>query len=127
MSYTFTLEKEYFRLFAPIFITEEGLYKELPDDVGFAYLEAEVVYYVVMATDSGEMRVEQYSNPPARGKDGRVGGPVQFGTTTYYTEAGPGTAKLELTKAYNPRLPAPQRAMYDAMWAALIADTPGWY
>lgn len=127
MDYTFSLEKEYFRLLAPIFITEEGLYKELPEDVGFAYLEAEVVYYIVMVTESGEMRVQSYYNPPAKDKDGKVGGPVMFGTTTFYTEAGPSTTKLELTRAYNPRIDGATRTMYDSMWAALVADTPGWY
>lgn len=127
MSYTFSLEKEYFRLLAPIYITEEGLYKELPEDVGFAYLEAEVVYYVVLVSDSGEMRVQSFYNPPAKNKDNKVGGPVKFGATTFYTESGPGSTVLELTKAYNPRLTGATRTMYDAMWSALVADTPEWY
>ncbi len=129
MAHTYIKSKEYFRLQGKLYISETGLFKELPDEITDAYLEAQVVYYLVMVTQGGEFHVQTFANMPAQDKDKKIGGPVKFGADTLYTEAGPSVKELVLERVYNPYLSGAEIASFDAVWASLLATTQGgkWY
>lgn len=126
-SHVFSIEKEYFRLVAQIYYTEEGAYKELPVDIDSSYLQLEVVYYIIFATASGELRMFPLANNPAMDKDGVTGGPVEFGSTLLFTEPGLGTLPLTLSRNYNPRLTATERTRMDSLWDNVLASGNKWY
>lgn len=127
MSHIFSIEKEYFRLVAQIYFTEDGAYKELPDNLSSSYIQVEVVYYMMAATSSGEIRVFPYANTPAMNKLDVKGGPVMFGDTVLFTEEGAGTTTLTLSRNYNPRLATEERQRLDIMWNNILATGAKWY
>lgn len=123
MSHTFLVEKEYFRLVAYLYITEDGVFKELPDDIATGYIKIEAVYVIVFGTAAGDMRAEFiYGNKSAMDKDKKVGGPVAFGSWTMYTEEGEGDSPITLSRSYNTYLTDPERATMDASWANMKAQ-----
>lgn len=125
---TFAQEREFFRLVADIYLSEEGAYKELPDDIASAYIKAEIVYVVVMVSPAGHLRVQSFANTPAMDKTRKVGGPVVYGDKTLYTEAGAGTASLTLRRVDSPYLKASQKSLAAAMFDKLSTATDGkWY
>lgn len=120
--HTFTLEKEYFRLVAYLYVTEDGLFKELPDDIASGFIKIEVVYLIVFGTQAGDLRVQEiYGNKAAKDKEKNTGGPVKFGDWTMYTDEGPSSKDLTLSKNFNPFLTANEKSVMDASWQVMKA------
>lgn len=97
----FSYYKEYYRVVAKIYVTEEGLFKEVPEDLASSKLEVEVVYRICVANDGGELQVIDFlNNPPAMGADRKVGGPVTIDGKEWFTEPGEGTSTLACVTRY---------------------------
>lgn len=106
--------QEYYRVVATLYATDEGLFKELPDDLASAYIEVEVVYRICMANLGGEIRIYDFNNnPPAKNKDRQEGGAVMLDGVEWFTEAGPGGTALDLTTKYSSRFDTGTRAKID--------------
>lgn len=121
-------EREFFRLVADIYLSEDGAYKELPDDIAAAYIKAEVVYVIVSMSPAGHLRVQSFANPPVMDKGRAVGGPVTYDGATLYTEPGAGGTALPLRRVDSPYLSTSQKALATAMFAKLSDATDGkWY
>lgn len=127
MAHVATRLREYFRLTGKLYYTEDGAYKEIPDNMTAAYIEVEAVYLIVLGTDAGEFQLQSFANMPAMDKNKTIGGPVTFAGNTLYVEPGPGTVALELTQAYNPYLAAGTVSLFDSYWATLVKREPNWY
>lgn len=127
MSAAFIKEKEYFRLIGMLYLTEDGAFKEMPDNLSSAYIQVEVVYYIVSTTAAGTFRVQSFANKPAMDKNRKPGGPVIFGEDTMFTEAGDGTKTLTLSRDYNPYLTANERGALDPYWDSMLATGGKWY
>lgn len=94
--------QEYFRVVGTVYATDEGLFKELPDDLASSYIEVEVVYRICMANLGGEIRVYDFTNnPKAKDKERKEGGVVTIDGTEWFTEEGPGTTTLSLGTKYS--------------------------
>lgn len=127
MSHVATRLREYFRLTGKLYLTEDGSFKEMPDNQTSAYIEVQAVYLLVLASDAGEFQLQSFANLPAMDKAKVIGGPVTFGANTLYTEPGPGTTALVLEQQYNPYLSPSQMTLYEAYWRTLVAREPQWY
>jgi hypothetical protein len=94
----FEYYKEYYRLYAVLYATDEGLFKEVPDDLSSAQIGIEVVYRICLGTDGGEVRVIDFYNAPAMDKDRQTGGPVMVDDAEWYVEPGDSTTPLVLIR-----------------------------
>jgi hypothetical protein len=94
----FEYYKEYYRLYAVLYATDEGLFKEVPDDLASAQIGIEVVYRICLGTDGGEVRVIDFYNPPAMDKERQTGGPVMIDDAEWYVEPGASATPLVLEK-----------------------------
>lgn len=103
MSTSFEYYKEFYRVQAKLYLSDEGMFKELPEDLIVPYIEVNVVYRIVLADRAGRLRVQDFCNPPAMDKDRNIGGPVTIkgSSKTWFTEPGNGTKGLECEEVYS--------------------------
>jgi len=95
MSMSFLYYREYYRVQATLFVTEEGLFKEVPDDITTGVLSVEVVYRLCTASKGGELFIQDFFNPPAMDKTRKKGGKVLIDGKEWYEEPGDGSTELK--------------------------------
>lgn len=101
---SFEYYREYYRVAATLYATDEGLFKEVPEDLASASIGIEVVYRICFYTEGGEIKIMDCTNPPAKDKDRAEGGPVTVDGDEWYVEEGEGTTELALTTRFSPHL-----------------------
>lgn len=113
----FIYYREYFRVVALAYLTEEGTFKEQPESITSPVLTVEVVYRICVSTAGGELQIVDFDNPPMMDKDKKVGGDVTIDGEVWYTEDGPGSTATPCTLRYSTMAPsslqATARFMYD--------------
>lgn len=128
-SIPFIYYREYFRVVAKAYISEEGVFKERPENVTTPLIEVDVVYRVCVSTLGGELQVIDFANEPMMDKEKKKGGPVKVDGVEWYVEEGDGTTPLECKTVYSPLIPDSMKAVAQFMYkvaasAENIVPTP---
>lgn len=112
----FIYYQEYFRVVATAYVSEEGMFKERPENVTTPLIEVPVVYRVCVVTPGGEIQIVDFSNPPMMDKEKKKGGPVTIDGHDWFVEDGTGTTPLECKTIYNDTLPGNTKAIAQFMY-----------
>jgi len=112
----FIYYREYFRVVGTAYVSEEGIFKERPENVTTPLIEIPVVYRICVATAGGELQIVDFANPPMLDKDKQAGGPVMVDGKEWYVEPGPSTTPLECTTVFSENLPENLKAVAEYMY-----------
>lgn len=104
-SIPFIYYREYFRVKATAYITEEGAFKEKPENLATPLMEVDVIYRICVATEGGELQIVDFANKPLLDKDKKPGGPVKVDGKDWYVEEGEGTTPTECETVFSPIAP----------------------
>jgi hypothetical protein len=116
-SIPFIYYREYFRVIATAYVSEEGIFKERPANVTTPMIEVTLVYRIAVVTDGGEIQIVDFDNPPMMDKDKKKGGPVRIDGKEWYVEGGDSATPLECKTVISSRLPGNVKSVAEFMYA----------
>lgn len=116
-SIPFIYYREYFRVISTAYVSEEGLFKERPENVTTPMIEVTLVYRIAVVTEGGEIQIVDFDNQPMMDKDKKKGGPVLLDGEEWYVEEGDGTTPLECRTVISSRLPGNVKSVAEFMYA----------
>lgn len=115
-SIPFIYYREYFRVIATAYVSEEGIFKERPENVTTPMIEVTLVYRIAVVTDGGEIQIVDFDNPPMMDKDKKKGGPVKLDGKDWYVEDGESATPLQCRTVVSSRLPSNVKAVAGFMY-----------